>query len=619
MRARTYGLLLLALIGIFPLALYGYLGIERSETTSIDAVREGNGHLAQVTAEAVRLHIEQQHDVLEILGMTVLESTDPTLTIAALRLDVRYEHFSDMLVYRIRDGEIARVFGTVSKPRRDEYDQLVAQAVAKPDLVVPTMVKRAKFGLTMTIVETVEFAGTLIGVIVAHYDLIGIWGVMRSVSVGDRTYARLVSEKNETIAHGSPDIRSISFRQHQDDVPKLLRAAATEDVTENFRGEEIVVAKAMVSSQTNPGACWQTMRIAVERSGDSGDSAAVLTKEPPCWQVLIEQAVDEAFAGTKAMKRDLVLVGVGVLLLVIIVGFFAGRWLVKALERLREHTRNLSVDLTSRMTFNSGLVELRALADALDDMAKKLITERDEAKRRERLTTFARVAAGLAHDLRLPIEAVRGACDTVNRLQELDAAHQFLRKVSERELPRLKRFVDDLQRLARRGAIRLEMVSVDVLALVQEVHAELSSAPKWQGVEFEVVGKADSILLDRGLIRRAVLNLAGNAADACLARGIGHCVTMEIADTDDGQAMEIRVRDTGVGISPEQLRNLENGDFESTKRSTGVGLGLSVVRQVTLAHRGRLMVDSILGQGSTFVLQLPRNPVSSEASENEIL
>jgi signal transduction histidine kinase len=118
------------------------------------------------------------------------------------------------------------------------------------------------------------------------------------------------------------------------------------------------------------------------------------------------------------------------------------------------------------------------------------------------------------------------------------------------------------------------------------------------------------ITLDTGLAYRAVLNLAGNAADACLAKGPGNQVTLEVTDSDDKQWVEFRVMDTGIGISFEHLEVLEGGDFNSTKRSTGVGLGLGVVRQVATSHQGELIMESNVGLGSTFTLRLPRGLVS---------
>jgi two-component system, OmpR family, sensor histidine kinase BaeS len=237
-------------------------------------------------------------------------------------------------------------------------------------------------------------------------------------------------------------------------------------------------------------------------------------------------------------------------------------------------------------------------------MAEALYDEREQARMRERLTTFARVAAGLAHDLRMPIEAVRSAVELSTERPEDPTAQRLLGRIQQRDLPRLKRFVDDLHRLAHMGNLGLEYEQVDLDMLLDDIRTELITAPKWQGVSFEVRGTASPAVLDKGLVRRAVFNLASNGAEACLEVGPGGTVTFELHESED--TLEIRVSDTGVGLSPERVATLSHSDFQSTKRTSGVGLGLGVVRQVLAAHDGSLAITSRVGAGSVFTMRLPR-------------
>lgn len=154
------------------------------------------------------------------------------------------------------------------------------------------------------------------------------------------------------------------------------------------------------------------------------------------------------------------------------------------------------------------------------------------------------------------------------------------------------------------GNLGLEYEEVDPEALLDDIRVELSSAPKWQGVSFELRGTASPAVLDKGLVRRAVFNLASNGAEACLELGPGGTVTLELHESDD--TLEIRVSDTGVGLAPERVVALSQSDFQSTKRTSGVGLGLGVVRQVLAAHDGSLAIESTVGAGSVFTMRLPR-------------
>jgi signal transduction histidine kinase len=107
-------------------------------------------------------------------------------------------------------------------------------------------------------------------------------------------------------------------------------------------------------------------------------------------------------------------------------------------------------------------------------------------------------------------------------------------------------------------------------------------------------------------IEQVLLNLILNARQA-MPRG-GY-LRIEVRENPEANMVEIAVRDTGVGIAPEKLRLIFE-PFYTTKNPDeeghgGTGLGLSVCRQIIEQHQGRIRVESVVGQGSTFTLKLP--------------
>jgi signal transduction histidine kinase len=324
------------------------------------------------------------------------------------------------------------------------------------------------------------------------------------------------------------------------------------------------------------------------------------------WTVMVEQSTAEAFAPARAMRRDLFIFGGVSVVLVMGLGLLLGRTIVKGLERLRAHTKVLAQGrLDARAGTQSRLVEVRALATSLDEMAASLDELQAQARARERLTTFARIAAGLAHDLREPIEAVRAACDTMLKHPDDPSAREALAGVHRLDLPRLREFVDDLRLLSQRGVADLECDTIEPGDLVRDVALHLGSYTKWEGVEFEARGGSPSVLANRKLLRRALFNLGANAADACLQKGPGGTVVFNVMP--ESGRVRFEVTDSGVGIDPERFPELLTGDFASTKRSSGIGLGLGVARQVADAHGGTLAIESEVGVGTTFALCVPVN------------
>lgn len=577
MRVRTYGLLLLAVVGVAPISVYGVSALARARSTSAQQVLEGNRRAARAIAGRIAAYVASERQLVAAIGMAVWHARGPharQLVLDAYRLGYRELH--DVVVYDAAGQVIA---GRAPRARIARYRSFAARALEGER--VQSNIEAATesgdlFAHTMTIGEPVEIAGKREGAIVARYDLVGVWPAVDSVRVGATGVVRLLAHDGRLIAHGDPEERRYVFGDDAEADRAVVASALLGRNARNRQGQEIVPALAFVPGF--PGI------------------------------VVVEQAVVEAFADIEIMQRNLVLLAMAALAFVIALGLAFGRRLVRALEAMRAHTRELAGDLQRRLALRTRLVEVQELAEAIDDMAEELFDERERARARERLATFARVAAGLAHDLRMPIEAVRSAVELSVQRPEDPTVRHLLAKIGKRDLPRLKRFVDDLHRLAHRGNLGLEYTRVDLDDLLSEVRAELASAPKWYGVSFETRGTARPAVLDQGLVRRAVVNLAGNGAEACLELGPGGTVTIELEDIEAADAIEIRIIDTGIGLPPERVSALENSDFQSTKRTSGVGLGLGVVRQVLAAHGGDLIISSQVGIGSVFAMRLPRTP-----------
>jgi signal transduction histidine kinase len=577
MRARSYGLLILGAAGIVPLALFGYVATQRSQRTAMAEVREGNQQLATTIAARISDYVRSETEQLITIGSAAIQaptSRDAEGLVNAFEL--RQRHVRRMVIYRV-DGTIVtgREPGD-DAPTYQNLSRLALSGRSAHSNVRPASPDRAGgFAHTMVMAEPLEVAGKREGGIVATVDMVGIWPPINAVRVGRSGFARLLTRDGQLLAHGDPEERRSVFSKEGEGNRTLVEAALRTEVTTNQSGRQVIAAGAQV-----PGLPWV---------------------------VVVEQDVEEAYAEATAMKRDLAMFAGAALLAVIILGVVFGRFLVRGLESLRAHTRVLARgDLAARADPRTSVEEIRVLAESLNEMASSLAQLQEEAAARERLSVFSRVAAGLAHDLRHPIEALRGACDMFLRDPDKEGARRVLTSVTERDLPRLERFVSDLRRLARDGDVEIAREPVEPLPLARSVIEDLSGAPKFRGVEFEVAGDASPILADGQLVRRALVNLVGNGADAVLAKGPGGSVTIEVEDAGD-DAVSIRVRDTGVGIEESRLGDLFKADFRSTKRTTGVGLGLGVVRHVAEAHRGHVEVSSEVGVGSTFTLTLPRS------------
>lgn len=223
------------------------------------------------------------------------------------------------------------------------------------------------------------------------------------------------------------------------------------------------------------------------------------------------------------------------------------------------------------------------------------------ARRREGLERFAtlgRFSAQMAHDLKNPLAAARGAAELlegeVKALGKDDLSHFSAMLVAQ--LDRLTNIIDRYQRLAR---MELERQSVDVNELVTRVlslqhHGSAAAVT----VSTTLAPDLPRVSLDPELISSVVENLVKNAFEAMPQGG-----TVTVSTARLGDQLSLTVADNGMGMDP-RTREQAFELFFTTKAS-GSGLGLAFVRQIALAHGGDVRLDSHEGKGTQVELRLP--------------
>jgi signal transduction histidine kinase len=113
------------------------------------------------------------------------------------------------------------------------------------------------------------------------------------------------------------------------------------------------------------------------------------------------------------------------------------------------------------------------------------------------------------------------------------------------------------------------------------------------------------------MVRSAIINVLENAADACAGEGAAQERRVQFHIESNAEVVGILVEDNGIGMTPEQLKNLFTLFF-STKGSQGTGLGLFITDKIIRQHGGTITVDSAVGRGTRFGIMLPRKANSKE-------
>ena len=270
--------------------------------------------------------------------------------------------------------------------------------------------------------------------------------------------------------------------------------------------------------------------------------------------------------------------------------------LVRPLDRITRTARELSEGNLSARTGISGSDELSRLAETMDEMAESFQRDR---KLEQRLTS------DVAHELRTPLMAIQANVEAmIDGVYEKDEEHLML---VDAEVGRLSKLVDGLLKLSRLEMRTTPMREepVDLTALAADVVSSHEAFIEDCGISISLGAQQDvKTLGDADMIRQAVTNLVSNAIRYTDEGG-----SITISVFREGRMAAIAVQDTGIGLSPEEEKMVFSrfwrADSGRAKESGGLGIGLSLVKEIVDRHHGRVAVKGTKGVGATFTLYFP--------------
>jgi signal transduction histidine kinase len=237
------------------------------------------------------------------------------------------------------------------------------------------------------------------------------------------------------------------------------------------------------------------------------------------------------------------------------------------------------------------------------------------SRQNERLRELDRMkedfVSSVSHELRTPLTSIQGYLDLVldGEAGELTAEQERFLTIVRRNSDRLLRVVGDLLFVAQAdaGTIALEPGSFDLSSVLAEAVEAARPAAVDKNIELSLdAGTLPTLVGDRSRIAQVVDNLVSNAVK--FTPEGGRVSVRATADEEEDEAV-IEVADTGMGISPEDQRQLFQRFFRTAAASDqaiqGTGLGLAIVHAIVDAHGGSISVDSEVGRGTTFRVRLP--------------
>ncbi len=256
------------------------------------------------------------------------------------------------------------------------------------------------------------------------------------------------------------------------------------------------------------------------------------------------------------------------------------------------------MEKNQRARYEHALVRLDESHRKLKEQTDVLFQTEEQLRRADRLSALGELSAGMAHEIRNPLGSIKGAVEILKDDYRPDNAKYEFIQILLKETDRLNRIVQEFLSFARPK--QPEFRQTDVNEAIESVLTLTAQEARKAGVKVEKrldqsIGKRS---LDGGLLKQAFLNLILNAVQAMPRGGV---LTVESALK--GSMIEVKIADTGVGISEENRKKLFSPFF--TTKKNGTGLGLAITYRIVENHRGRIDVISEPGKGATFTVKIP--------------
>lgn len=233
-------------------------------------------------------------------------------------------------------------------------------------------------------------------------------------------------------------------------------------------------------------------------------------------------------------------------------------------------------------------------------------------RRADRLSSLGMLTAGLAHEIRNPLVAIRTFTQLLpERYQEAEFRNSF-QALALKEVDRICGLVNDLLSFARPSAPNVSEESIN--EIVDSIVRILESEAKEKEVRMHrrLAPDLPKIFIDKEQIKQVSMNVILNALQSIEGQGVVEVSTRLFSKNGTEQYVQIEVRDSGVGIPETNLEDIFNPFF--TTKKDGSGLGLSISHQIVQEHGGYIVVESQVGRGTTFFINLPvRQPGQREA------
>ena len=598
MNIRLELILFLLVISVIPLSAVVYVSYDYSKEAIRDSVTTSLMGATKNAGNAIDSWMDTRKDDIRIIssiaGSTEKEQLPEYLHTFESEREGVYEEFFIINL----DGNI-----TLSTLNRTGYagkERYFTEA-STGKLYISDVSFSSVTGLPeITITNPVRKNGTITGILGARVRMEQLYMLIESIDVGKSGEIFVVNNKGELIFHR--------------DRSRIL----LEKINNNLSVKEIMSEKSGIGEYTND-------------KGEKvlGSSYWLLIYK---WGLVVVKSKDEAYAEVLALERLIVGISFLAFFCVILLAFVISKQITKPIEALKDGAHSLvrgnfkpiptsSKNEIGELTkiFNQTakeLLDIRKKLEAKIEIANKdleeknmeLIAANEELKKLD--TMKSDFISLVSHELKTPLSAIRTSAEFLD--SEMTSDPKVQKEMLEniiRNIDRQTRLINDILDLSKieAGKMEFQFGQFDIQEITTAALETIGNLALEKNITISVdfPGELSPVFGDKEKLIIVLNNLLGNALKFTPNGGGILLSAKEFKDS-----IEVRVKDTGIGIEKKELENIFEKFYQvdgtSRRKTAGSGLGLSISSGIIKAHGGEIYVESELGKGSTFFFRLKK-------------
>ncbi|MBU2549426.1 MAG: HAMP domain-containing protein [Proteobacteria bacterium] len=421
--------------------------------------------------------------------------------------------------------------------------------------------------------------GERAGLVLIELDFDRIGRIVKAIRVGENGYAFLVDENGRNVVH--PRYRPYDLNR--------------------FSGSDESLGL-LLDAMTEGQAGWKSYRF------EGQEKEAAYAPVPSMgWSLAVTIPTAEFRREARAIQTRVIQVVMAALLLVVVGVSVLSYNLLRPVSRLVEATNRIARGEPPREIPVEGRDELAELTRSFNHMVRNLTRVHSQLLRSEKLISLGRLSAGMAHEIRNPLNAMKGAIVYIQRRRAEDPVVTEYTQVVLEEIDRLSRFVTEILYFSRQSPPK--RTTTDLKGLIESVQNLFEAWEEEDDVRFynHFDPGLPPVELDPRQFERVLVNLIVNAKEAMPGGGPIIFTTSLVKPPGGPEEASGRVRimveDEGVGIRKEDMGAIFDPFF--TTKESGTGLGLPLSLGIVENHGGTLTVSIRPGGGTNVTIELP--------------